>query len=67
MDNLELKELRQEHRRKILKGGKIILADLTSVIDVLVRDLSAHGARLIISSTAGVISSAHGWSAWRSL
>jgi hypothetical protein len=41
-------ELRRDSRHKVLKDGKIILPGDSTAIDVVVRDLTAAGARLAI-------------------
>ena len=39
-------EGRKEQRKKALKDGKLISADMATMIDVKIRDLSAAGARV---------------------
>lgn len=41
-------------RRRVLKGGKIIFNNATSVIDCIVRNLSEGGAALEVTSSAGI-------------
>ena len=51
----ELKhDLRQSPRRRTLKGARIVFNDRRSVIDCVVRNLSAHGALLLLPNVAGV-------------
>lgn len=38
-------------RRRVLKGGKIIFADGTMVVDCVIRNLSVGGARLDVPAT----------------
>jgi hypothetical protein len=38
-------------RRRVLKGGKIIFADGTMVVDCVIRNLSVAGARLDVPAT----------------
>jgi hypothetical protein len=45
---------RQGLRHRALKGAKIVFHSGTSVIDCVVRDLSASGARLMLPSPGGV-------------
>ena len=39
---------RAEHRNRVFKRGRIILGDGYSTIDCVVRDLTAHGARITV-------------------
>ncbi len=42
---------RSEQRHKVLKEGKLLLRPPTGTIDVVIKDLSASGARLEILSS----------------
>lgn len=44
----------REPRRRVLKGGKIIFNDATSVIDCVVRNLSDGGAALEVATPLGI-------------
>jgi hypothetical protein len=46
-------EKRIIRRQRVLKGGKIIFADGNSVVDCVIRNLSAAGARLEVPTTVG--------------
>jgi hypothetical protein len=51
----ELKhDCRQSPRRRTLKGTRIVFNDRRSVIDCVVRNLSAHGALLLVPHVAGI-------------
>ncbi len=41
-------------RRRVLKGARISFRGLRAAIDCTVRDLSEHGARLIVESPIGI-------------
>jgi len=45
---------RDIRRQRVLKSGKIILADVTSVVDCVIRNLSVAGARLEVPFTLGL-------------
>jgi hypothetical protein len=47
---IALQNRRDQARRTVLKGAKIVFNDRKSAIDCRVRDLSAEGARLDFSS-----------------
>ncbi|MCK9911301.1 hypothetical protein MXD81_19270, partial [Microbacteriaceae bacterium K1510] len=49
-----MEEKRKIPRRRVLKEGKIVYADGLRVLDCTIRDMSASGARLLISSTVGL-------------
>ena len=48
MLNTSSNEQRKHPRHKVLKDGKVISSDMSSVIDVKIRDLSEGGARIQI-------------------
>ncbi len=50
----ESSERRQEKRLRALKSGKIAFNDRRSVIDCMIRDLSKHGAKLLVATSVGV-------------
>ncbi len=52
-------EKRKTTRRRVLKEGKIIFADGMRVIDCTIRDMSEHGARLLIANSVGVPDTFH--------
>jgi len=41
-------------RRRTLKDGRIVFNDCRSLIDCTIRNLSAHGALLLVPSIAGI-------------
>jgi hypothetical protein len=47
-------EKRKEPRTRTLKKARIVFNDGRSVIDCVVRNLSAHGALLVVHSLLGV-------------
>jgi len=47
-------ERRQVPRRTVLKGGRIVFNAGRSTIDCTVRNLSANGAKLVVSSVLGI-------------
>ena len=47
-------EKRKVPRRRVLKEGKIVYADGLCILDCTIRDMSEHGARLMIPNTAGL-------------
>jgi hypothetical protein len=47
-------EKRKEPRTRTLKTARIVFNDGRSVIDCVVRNLSAHGALLVVPSLLGV-------------
>ena len=47
-------EKRYIPRRRVFKGGKIIFADGTMVVDCVIRNLSVGGARLDVPATLGL-------------
>jgi hypothetical protein len=49
-----MQERRRVSRNRTLKSGKILVHARTSLIDCTVRNLSPHGALLLVSSLAGV-------------
>jgi hypothetical protein len=46
-------ERRASPRQRRFNGAKIVFNNNSSVIDCIVRDLSAHGARLVVASFSG--------------
>lgn len=44
--------LRKQRRKRVLKEGQLITEDMTSLVNVKIRDLSETGARV---ETAGII------------
>ncbi len=51
---MDEEEKRIIRRQRVLKGGKIIFADGNSVVDCVIRNLSAAGARLEVPTTVGL-------------
>ena len=49
-----MSERRGDPRRRTLKSGKVVLNNGASVIDCTVRDVSVHGARLMVPSPLGI-------------
>ena len=49
-----MNERRQEPRPRALKAAKIIFNHRCSTIDCTVRNLSAHGAKLIVGTQVGI-------------
>jgi PilZ domain len=47
-------ERRASPRQRRFNGAKIVFNNNSSVIDCIVRDLSAHGARLVVASPVGI-------------
>jgi hypothetical protein len=47
-------ERREEHRRRTIKGGRIVFNDGYSTIACLIRDLSEKGASLRVDSVVGI-------------
>jgi hypothetical protein len=47
-----MQERRREQRHKTLKTGRIVIDPNTSALDCIVRNLSARGALLLVSSLA---------------
>jgi hypothetical protein len=47
-------ERRASPRQRRLNGAKIVFNNNSSVIDCIVRDLSPHGARLVVASPVGI-------------
>ena len=47
-------ERRASPRQRRLKGGKIVFNSKMSIIDCVVRDVSAQGARLLVASSIGI-------------
>jgi hypothetical protein len=47
-------ERRASPRQRRLNGAKIVFNNNSSVIDCIVRDLSPHGARLVVASPIGI-------------
>ena len=47
-------ERRASPRQRRLNGAKIVFNNNSSVIDCIVRDLSAQGARLVVSRPVGI-------------
>ena len=47
-------ERRRVSRHRTLKSGKIVLQSGRSVVDCTVRNLSSHGALLLVKSLAGI-------------
>src|SRR5438477_12045183 len=47
-----MEERRRGHRHRTLKAGRIVIDHNASALDCVVRNLSAHGALLLISSLA---------------
>ena len=47
-----MEERRREHRIRTLKAGRIVIDPNDSVLDCIVRNLSPHGALLLVSSLA---------------
>jgi hypothetical protein len=47
-------EKRKLPRRRVLKEGKLLYADGLRVLDCTIRDMSEHGARLLIANTIGL-------------
>ena len=47
---VQRKENRNARRQRVLKRGRIMMADVSTVIDCTVRDLSTQGARLRVES-----------------
>ena len=45
---------RKVPRRRVLKEGKIVYADGLRILDCTIRDISEHGARLLIANTVGL-------------
>jgi len=46
-------EQRKQRRQRVLKDGKIVTADMNSLIDVKIRDMSASGA--LVNLPANVV------------
>jgi hypothetical protein len=49
-----LLERRKAARRRVLKGAQIRFRDVSATIDCTVRDYSAKGATLVVSSPVGI-------------
>ena len=47
-------ERRRVSRHRTLKSGKIVLQSGRSVVDCTIRNLSSHGALLLVKSLAGI-------------
>ena len=47
-------EHRHSHRRKTLKGGRIVFHEGRSTITCVIRDLSLGGARLEVATSVGI-------------
>jgi hypothetical protein len=47
-------ERRQEPRYRTLKNARIVFNDRRSTVDCIVRNLSHHGALLVMPSTIGI-------------
>ena len=47
-----MEERRRAHRNRTLKAGRIMIDANTSGLDCIVRNLSPHGALLLVSSLA---------------
>jgi hypothetical protein len=47
-------ERRASPRQRRLNGAKIVFNNNSSVIDCIVRDLSPHGARLVVAGPVGI-------------
>ena len=50
-------ERRREPRQRVLKSGKIVFSGMNAVYDCVVRNRSAHGARLRVAAPEFVPSS----------
>jgi PilZ domain len=49
-----MEERRRVSRHRTLKSGKIVVQSGRSVVDCTVRNLSTHGALLVVRSLAGI-------------
>ena len=54
MENSDSADKRCEPRRKVLKNGKIVSSDSSTVLDVVIRDISRGGARIKIPASIDI-------------
>jgi len=54
MENSDWAEKRCEPRRKVLKNGKIVSSDSSTVLDVVIRDISRGGARIKVTASIDI-------------
>jgi hypothetical protein len=53
-DDMNPASKRRAERRRVLRGGKIILSNLMSTYECKMRDLSATGALLIVNNATSI-------------